>query len=164
MPPSFERSPPGLGSNVAIRRGDRSHTNPRGSLRRSMAAAAQLWERYQDWKALTETEAAAILSSNWEAVQNAQRQKKKLQADIVHLTGESKAELASRGEAEAFDDRVRGITNQLILLETQNMMILQSRLDSIEIQRRDLESTSSRLRRVHTRYVPPREAAWENVS
>jgi hypothetical protein len=125
-------------------------------------SSEQLWELYREWKTLTEQEGAAILASDWTLVRESQTKKQQLQIEIVHATDLVKAD--SRSEPQMFDDRLRHVVNELILLETQNSAVLAHRLKGVEGQRRELEATSGRLRRLHTTYVPRRSSVWENVS
>jgi hypothetical protein len=124
----------------------------------------QLWSLYAEWKNLTEREGAAIRQSDWPLVHKTQQQKRELQAEIIHLTEEIKADGSSRIDDQKFDRQLRTIVNELILLETQNNATLQATIATTEQQKRELESTSKRLRQIHTRYVPNRPPTWQNLT
>ena len=125
-----------------------------------MDAIEQLWQAYQSWKELTQREGAAIRGSNWSEVHSVQKRKRSLQAEIIRLTDKAKATCPEEG----FDAHLRSIVNELIALETQNNLILQTCVDSAADEKQRLDTASSQLRRVHSRYVPSREPAWENLS
>ena len=129
-----------------------------------MQAVEELWRAYQDWKRLTEEEGTAIQHSHWYEVHSAQQQKRVLQADIVRLTDQIKANFTTQREEGKFDTRLRGIVNELILLETQNSAKVQAMMSAAEDQRRNLLLAAQRLRQVHSRYVPARDPLWENLS
>ena len=129
-----------------------------------MQAVEELWKTYQDWKRLTEEEGTAIQRSHWYEVHSAQQQKRALQTDIVRLTDEIKANFRNAREEKKFDTRLRGIVNELILLETQNNLKVQACIASAQEKTSSLEATANRLRQVHTRYVPPRDPIWQNLS
>ena len=129
-----------------------------------MQSVEELWKAYQDWKRLTEQEGTAIQRSQWFEVQSAQARKRLLQTDIIRLTDQIKASVNSSVEQEQFDSRLRGTVNELILLETQNNLRVQTMIAAANDQRRNLDVTASRLRQVHNRYVPTREPVWENLS
>jgi len=129
-----------------------------------MQSVEELWRAYQDWKRLTEEEGTAIQRSQWFEVESAQAQKRLLQTEIVRLTDQIKASLNSSIEQEQFNSRLRGTVNELILLETQNNLRVQTMIAAANDQRRNLDVTASRLRQVHNRYVPTREPVWENLS
>lgn len=129
-----------------------------------MQAVEQLWQAYQDWKSLTQAEGAAIQSLQWPQVQQAQQRKRALQSEIVRLTDKAKAEFDSPSAQSTFDQRLRQLVNELILLETQNNVKIQACIETAERERRSLDATSNRLRLVHSRYVPARESNWENRS
>jgi len=129
-----------------------------------MQSVEELWKAYQDWKRLTEQEGTAIQRSQWFEVQSAQARKRLLQTDIIRLTDQIKASVNSSVEQERFDSRLRGTVNELILLETQNNLRVQTMIAAANDQRRNLDVTASRLRQVHNRYVPTREPVWENLS
>jgi hypothetical protein len=129
-----------------------------------MQSVEELWKAYQDWKRLSEQEGTAIQRSQWFEVESAQAQKRLLQAEIVRLTDQIKATINSSIEQEQFNSRLRGTVNELILLETQNNVKIESMMSAAEDQRRNLLLTANRLRQVHHRYVPAREPVWENLS
>ena len=129
-----------------------------------MQSVEELWKAYQDWKRLTEQEGTAIQRSQWFEVQSAQARKRLLQTDIIRLTDQIKASVNSSVEQEQFNSRLRGTVNELILLETQNNLRVQTMIAAANDQRRNLDVTASRLRQVHNRYVPTREPVWENLS
>jgi len=124
----------------------------------------QLWTVYHDWKVLTEKEGLSIRQGDWPKVHKTQEEKRGLQAKIIHLTDQIQAHLSSEMDHHKFDARLRGIVNELILLETQNNVTLQSSMDEANEQKRGLDATSTRLRQLHNSYVPTRSPVWENVS
>jgi hypothetical protein len=125
-----------------------------------MDAVEQLWAVYGKWKRLTEQEGLAIRQSNWSLVDQAQVEKRTLQPEIIHLTEQIHSRFSP--DSGGFDTQMRGVVNELILLETQNNLAVQSCLAAANEERSSLEGTSNRLRQVHSRYVPSRNAAWEN--
>jgi isocitrate dehydrogenase kinase/phosphatase len=129
-----------------------------------MSALEQLWAVYRQWKELTEREGRAIEDGNWSMVQQRQEAKRALQTDIVHLTEQVYGDLRSPTEHEKFDGQLRTIVNELILLETGNNLTLQAALATAKEQKRSFEATSTRLRKVHSSYVPQREPVWQNLS
>jgi hypothetical protein len=129
-----------------------------------LANIERLWDVYNEWKALTEQEGRAIRDADWTRVHERQQQKRSLQSEIIHLTGQIHADFRSKSDEANFDARLRGIVNELLLLETRNNATLQGSIDTVREQRRDLDATSNRLRQLHARYVPNRAAAWENFS
>ena len=129
-----------------------------------MEAVQQLWEAYEAWKDLTRREGAAIQNSNWVDLRLAQQHKRMLQGEILRLTDNVHAACSSPEDNQLFNQRLREIVSELISLETRNNLLLQSCIDETRREREQLEATSSRLRRVHSRYVPSREPVWQNVS
>lgn len=129
-----------------------------------LGSVEQLWNVYREWKRLTEREGAAIRQASWPLVHKIQQQKRALQAEIIHLTEQIQSEFRSKSDHQTFDTQLRTIVNELILLETQNNATLQSSIAAAEEQKRAYESTSSRLRQLHNRYVPSRAATWQNLT
>jgi len=129
-----------------------------------MQAVEELWQAYRDWKYLTQREGAAIQGLHWTEVHDAQNRKRALQAEIIRLTDKAKAELHSDSASADFDQRLRQLVNELILLETQNNLTVEACIASAQSQKRELDATSQRLRQVHSRYVPSRQPSWENRS
>ena len=124
----------------------------------------QLWAVYREWKNLTEREGLAIRRGDWPRVHDTQEEKRALQSEIIRLTEEIHAHFSAAANHDGFDTRLRTIVNELILMETQNNLTLQSLMDAANEQKRELETTSSRLRQVHQSYVPSRNPVWENFS
>jgi len=129
-----------------------------------MQAVEQLWQAYQEWKRFTEQEGIALQRADWPAVQKAQKRKRELQSEIVRLTDYIKANLSSSIEQEHFNARLRGIVNELILLETRNNANVGASIQAAQEEKRTLDATSNRLRQVHNRYVGSRAAVWQNLS
>ena len=129
-----------------------------------MAIDSQLWDLYHRWKELTEHEGMAILSSNWSEVRRCQQAKQDLQPEIIRLTGQAKKEMASATAWSTFEDRVRQVVNELILLESRNNSSLQERMEQARRERNELEVTSQRLRQVHRSYAPASGPVWNQYS
>ena len=129
-----------------------------------MVATTQLWDLYAEWKTLSTAEGVAIQAGNWPEVSRCHAEKQKLQGRIIRATEAAKAECPSAAEIDAINESIRERVNELIGLESRNNFALQASLEALEKERAGLEQTSSRLRQVHRRYVPPRGAAWNQYS
>ena len=129
-----------------------------------MHSSALLWELYEEWKRLTSAEGAAISSSDWSEVRRCQTAKKQLQPRIIRQSESAKAECLTNVDHEELESQIRSYVNQLILLETQNNDILQSRLALLAKERSEVERTSVRLRKIHKSYAPERGPAWDRYS
>ncbi len=129
-----------------------------------MDSLDELWNTYAEWKRLTEKEGAAITRSQWRDVQEAQDQKRALQPEIIRLSDRVQTVLRSEAEKQLFSTRLRGIVHELVLLESQNNLKVQDSISAAEQQRRTLDVTSNRLRRMHHRYVPSLDPIWQNLS
>jgi hypothetical protein len=114
---------------------------------------------YQEWKRFTEEEGAAILASDWAAVEQAQFSKKQLQAEILRAA----ERIAPSSQAEA-DPVIREHLRELIELETRNHATLEKCLQSAGREKQNLDRTSVRLRQIHKSYVPQQGAAWNQYS
>jgi hypothetical protein len=130
-----------------------------------MIPTHQLLDLYQQWKALTEEEGAAILASDWEAVARCQKKKQLLQPLILRA---SESQNAGNGESSKGDsylqDRIREAVNELIQLETKNSATLSERITTANAKRDNLNRTSKQLRQVHRSYVPAQGSVWNQYS
>ena len=124
-----------------------------------MSANAELLELYQEWKRLTEDEAAAIRASDWAEVRSCQEEKHELQPRIIRAT-----DAAKKNPDAGFDVRIRECINELILLETRNSQALGKRLEAAEREMSELDRTATRLKQVHKSYTGSRSAAWDQYS
>lgn len=129
-----------------------------------MAIDSQLWDRYHEWKRLTECEGMAILTSDWPEVRRCQTAKQHLQPEIIRLTDLAKKEIASTSARHNFEHRIREVVNELILLESRNSTHLKERIAHTERERSQLDLTSQRLRQVHQSYVPKAAPSWDQYS
>lgn len=129
-----------------------------------MHSSALLWDLYEEWKRLTNAEGAAINSSDWPEVRRCQTAKKQLQQKIIHLSESAKAECLTLADQERMESQIRDYVNQLILLETQNNTILQSRLEHLTQERSEVDRTAARLRKVQKSYGASRDAIWDRYS
>ena len=124
-----------------------------------MSAHAELLELYQEWKRLTEVEAAAIRVSDWAEVRSCQEEKQELRPKIIRAT-----EAAKKNPDAEFDAKIRECINELILLETRNSEGLGRRLEAVEREMSELDRTTTRLKQVHKSYTGTRSAAWDQYS
>lgn len=129
-----------------------------------MGIDSQLWDLYHQWKNLTESEGMAILTSNWTEVRRCQKSKQDLQPEIIRLTGLAQKEIASAAAQSSFEERIRQVVNELILLESRNNSTLQTRMDQARQERHELDLTSNRLKQVHRSYVPQASPGWNHYS
>lgn len=129
-----------------------------------MMIDSQLWDLYDEWKRLTEAEGMAILTSDWPEVRRCQSGKQQLQPAIIRLTDLAKKEMASITARHHFEDRIREIVNELIVLESRNSNHLKERIAHTQRERSQLDITSQRLRQVHNSYVPKSVPTWDQYS
>jgi hypothetical protein len=129
-----------------------------------MHSSALLWDLYEEWKRLTNAEGAAIKTSDWSEVRRCQTAKKQLQPKIIHLSESAKAECLTLADQDRMESQIRDYVNQLILLETKNNDILQSRLEHLTHERSEVDRTTARLRKVQKSYGASRDAIWDRYS
>lgn len=129
-----------------------------------MANDTQLWDLYQEWKRLTQSEGMAILASDWPEVRRCQKAKGDLQPGIIRMTEQAQRELGSAADKNSFEGRIRQVVNELILLESRNNTTLQERMTVVQQERGELDRTTHRLKQVHRSYVPQTGPAWDQYS
>lgn len=129
-----------------------------------MEDGSQLWDLYQEWKRLTESEGTAILGSDWQEVSRCQKAKQLLQPAIIRVTENAQRALIGSPGASTFEGKVRQHVNELIQLESRNSATLQERLDTAREERQELDRTSRQLRQVHQSYGGRGGAGWNQYS
>ena len=130
-----------------------------------MIAKKSLFDAYNSWEQLTQTEGAAIQSGDWARVAECQQAKQGLQKQIIHLTESAQAECIETGlDSKNFERDLRPIINKLISMESRNSELLAIRRQAADIEKLDLEQASNNLRRVQKSYSPATAAVWNSYS
>lgn len=130
-----------------------------------MIAKKSLFDAYNSWEQLTQTEGAAIQSGDWARVAECQQAKQGLQKQIIHLTESAQAECIETGlDSKNFERDLRPIINKLISMESRNSELLAIRRQAADLEKLDLEQASNNLRRVQKSYSPATAAVWNSYS
>lgn len=130
-----------------------------------MIAKKSLFDAYNSWEQLTQTEGAAIQSGDWARVAECQQAKQGLQKQIIHLTESAQAECIETGlDSKNFERDLRPIINKLISMESRNSELLAIRRQAADLEKLDLDQASNNLRRVQKSYSPATAAVWNSYS
>jgi hypothetical protein len=126
-----------------------------------MNRESELLALYEEWRGLTQAEAAAIEGGNWEKLLDAQEQKRSLQARIDAATVEREREKA---EPCAANPELKETLHELILLEQQNAAALAGRQQEFELERGQLDRSQGNLRQLQRAYSGNVVAVWQSYS
>lgn len=130
-----------------------------------MIAKKNLFEAYDTWEQLTQTESAAIKASDWARVTESQQSKQVLQKKIIALTESAQAECIETGlDSTHFERDLRPIINNLILMESHNAELIAVKRQAADVEKLDLDHASNNLRRLQKSYSPPTAAVWNSYS
>lgn len=130
-----------------------------------MIAQKSLFEAYEAWEHLTQSEGAAIRAGDWARVADCQQSKQVLQKQIVSLTESAQAECIGTGlDAKNFERDLRPIINKLISMESLNAELLATKRQAADVEKLDLDQASNNLRRVQKSYSPPTPPVWNSYS
>jgi hypothetical protein len=126
-----------------------------------MTPEAQLLELYQQWRALTHAETAAIQEGNWDRLLEAQNQKKSLQERID--AAESERSRSAEGQRPG-ELGLNETLHELILLEQQNASALAARQQELEFEQREIDNSRTNLRQLKRAYSASPSAVWQSYS
>lgn len=130
-----------------------------------MIAKKSLFNAYSEWEQLTQAESAAISGGDWTRVAQCQSEKQKLQKQIISLTESAQAECIETGlDAKHFERDLRPIINNLISMESRNAELIATRRHAAEVERIELDTASSNLKRVQKSYSAPAAPVWNSYS
>jgi hypothetical protein len=113
----------------------------------------------EEWRALSESEGAALRAADWPRVAECQTAKRALQPRINSL-----ADRIQAGPDRPIEPRLRRLVDELIALETRNHEILASQRVAAEREQGALDRARRNLQRVHGSYAGARRPAWESYS
>ena len=122
-----------------------------------------LWELYEEWKVLTRGETEAISLGHWHRLENLQKAKLRLQAQIVaaeqHMPGEPGQVTLGPAAVPLFS-----LVSGLIQMEKANRAALATRLAEAHQEQADLDGSLARLRKLRHSYATGRPSAWHSYS
>lgn len=130
-----------------------------------MNLAADLMGILAEWRRLTEREAQAILTDDWENVAAQQQQKLQLHEAIARALesahgGRTASPLAGGGN----DLKLNAVVTELVALETRNRDTLAAKRQSRQAEFEHLNETARNLHSVRRTYGGIRSHRWHSYS
>jgi len=124
-----------------------------------------LFEAYQEWCRLAEREGEGIRTRNWTLVADCQNRLEALQARIIRLTSDARAEWRRTGADFAQkESSLRQTVSSLMELERANSASLSAAKENIRAQLDQLDAVRQNLRRVERTYSSVASAGWHSFS
>ena len=115
-----------------------------------------MWDLLERWKRLTAEEKDAILSEDWNRLQQRQNDKQLLQASVV--------ERLDRGDSELDSEGLRSEWARLMSAEQGNADLLQSKMNETQVTLDTMGRTSKQLGQIRHAYRPAGQSYWESYS
>jgi hypothetical protein len=130
-----------------------------------MADRNELFGLYEQWRQLSESEAAAIQSAAWPRVQDCLNAKFQLQAQILISREGLDVEITSgRLNRSEFEASLRQVVGELIRLEAYNSELLAEQHKNAQTRTTELRDASRNLRQMRRAYTSPPSAHWHSYS
>lgn len=129
----------------------------------SMAHEKALFEAYQDWRRLAELEGEGIRTRDWTLVSDCQNRLEALQARIIRLTSDARAEWRRTGADLGQKERkLRETVSGLVELERANSVSLSAAKETTGEQLNQIDSVRQNLKRVERTYSSVGSAGWNS--
>jgi hypothetical protein len=119
---------------------------------------------YQEWRALTEAESAAIAAAAWPRVADLQDAKARLQPAILKVNAELEPSASGRPEDVAWREPLKRMLADLIDLEEHNQASVARQLAALRQERQARDLSSRNLRRLQHSYAAGNRGFWERYS
>ena len=130
-----------------------------------MAASTDLFEAYAKWRELSQTEAAALVASNWSLVTQCQEAKRALQPLILARTEAAQEEWRLAGPAGAkAQSQLRARIAELMAIELANATAVSARRQACLNRKAELQRAHRNVGRIHRSYALQRPASWQSYS
>jgi hypothetical protein len=131
----------------------------------SMAHEKALFEAYQEWRRLAELEGEGIRTRDWTLVTDCQNHLAALQARIIRLTSDARAEWRRAGtDLSQKENNLRQIVSGLMELEMANSASLSAAKESARAQLNQLDAVRQNLKRVERTYSSVGSGLLNSVS
>lgn len=118
-----------------------------------MAHDKALFEAYQDWRRLAELEGEGIRTHDWTLVTDCQNRLGALQARIIRLTSDARAEWRRTGaDLAQKESNLRQTVSSLMELEMANSASLSAAKETTRSQLNQLDVVRKNLKRVERTY------------
>ena len=121
-----------------------------------MTPTEELRALYEQWRALTEEEGAALENRDWTRLTQSQTGKARLQPRIANVSRQLEPAIHER--------EFRSMVEHLIELERRNQALLQNLQRHAQDEQQELDRSRRHLRQLHQSYVPPARAHWQSYS
>jgi hypothetical protein len=118
----------------------------------AMNAREHLFSLYHRWREASEIEGHAIAGEQWDRADAAQKDQKKLQAEIIKATEAAQQEAIAAGARPEFETQRRCLVADLIGLKARNARVLAEKRDRAERRRVELAHNVKRLRKLMKPY------------
>jgi hypothetical protein len=128
-----------------------------------MKQETELINLFETWRTLTADEGNAILAGDWVTVTECQYKKRLLQ-DQLAFTESRLREQDGEDATAPLEPRLRGLLDELISLEKQNLSSVQIRHRTAETEQTELNQSSRNLRQIHRAYSCAQSARWHSYS
>jgi hypothetical protein len=121
-----------------------------------MSAQRDLPALYAEWRRLTEQEADAIRSAQWDRLDSIQNAKRELQPLIVAASERAQSAAPALGEAQATSATIL----ELIALEKRNAALLAAQSEAAREVRAHWDRSSRNLRQIQQSYSGLHRSNW----